>query len=323
MQNDPTNPGMRKQRATAVLLIVSFLFFTVFLFGDMTKVISDPNFDGVMFQESFWILYSALAYGSFSMTSVSWLQGRVRFAGVLGVLVVAAAGLFVSSTLRTASAEAVARAEQRQREASEGLERTVAELQPLITALVAFDPDAKVASTQDILKLARNGEFELQRDGGKLAAAVDGAVLSALKRTTDGALQGYLEARTRMLDELSKVSADDCVMVISGGGDVQSSIRIRKSLDPVTMPLLRDAYVRVLMEAAGRPLGPVVSAQEAEALLQSMSAPLKAANININWLRAGSSANERCDAHRALSHLTLQLSEPDRSKLMRVVLLGH
>lgn len=315
--------GIRTRRAISALLVILFLACTFAWLGALSILISEPTLSSLITNPPFWGMYIAIAYGAFRMTATSWFGARGRVAGVVGILVVFLIMFLTQSALHKAAADFGQQAETRLRVADEHLTRAMAELQPLLSALAAFDPDTKVMSSQAIVASVKSGQFDVQRDGGQIIAAFGEALPKALTRTTEGALQGYLEAHTQMLDEISRVSAEDCVMAITGSGDPAFGARIARSVAPGTQPALRAASVRVLMEAAGRPPATPATARQVDTYLKSMKAPLKKSSIDIEWLSGGASARQQCDAYRAVFRLIPKQAEPARSRLARLFLAGQ
>jgi hypothetical protein len=308
-----------------VLLVVLFLLFALSLLGTLSIFVKDPKSSTLLVNPQFWMAFVGLAYGAFSMTHSAWFKGRGVIAGGIGILVVCVFWLICWATLRSMASAAASQSERIRIEANAKIDQGVESLRPLIAALVAFDPETKIPKIEEIAAAARSGEFDVQRDGGRIAAMFDEALSRALARTTDDALFGYLEAITRMLDEIAKNSAEDCVATIFGGPDPEAMIRATKSVDPGTQSALRSASVRVLMEAKARTPATQPTASEVEAIVHSMKASLKASNIDINLVRGSTSgdAKSRCDAYRAVSHLTLQLPQPSRASMARALILGQ
>jgi hypothetical protein len=322
---DNGSKGTALRRGIALLLVVFFLLFALALLGTLSSFVREPRSSTLLENPSFWCSFMAVAYGAFSVTHSSWFKGRGVIAGGVGILVVSVFAVICWATLRSMANEAAIRAERIRVEANAKIDEGTEILRTMVAALVAFDPDTKIPAIEEIAASAKSGKFDVQRDGGRIAAMFQEALPRALARTTDDALLGYLEAYTQMLDEMAKISVETCVATVFGDPDLQTMIRAMESVDPGTQGALRSASVRVLMEAKTRSPALKATAKEVEALLNPMSVSLKASNIDINVLRGGTSgdAKSRCDAYRAVSHLTLQLAEPGRSRLARVLILGQ
>ncbi|MGH9427030.1 MAG: hypothetical protein ACRD2L_12100, partial [Terriglobia bacterium] len=157
----------------------------------------------------------------------------------------------------------------------------------------------------------------------KLTPILLSVVQKAMTQTSDDAVVQWARAKLAYLEEVATANADDCYLVISGKADAAFHSRLLGYMSPQSMNANKEASIRVIEGAAGRPRQPLNDEARYARLIAQLETKLKAVGLTTNSVfydTPGYTSKERCAAGIQIFREALNLKEPDRAFVLRMLL---
>ncbi len=194
---------------------------------------------------------------------------------------------------------------------------------PAYVAIQKYDSDEFRRIKTQVEALAKQPNATHQVVLAKLSPMLMAVAQKALTQTTDEAVIQLARSKLTSLEEVANGSAEDCAAVISGKVNPDSLSRIVAHSSEQSRRANSDAIVRVIESAAGRPQQPSIDTARYARLIAQIEVKLKALGLSTEYMlsdAAGHTAKERCAAGIQIFREALNLKDPDRAFVLRMLL---
>lgn len=197
---------------------------------------------------------------------------------------------------------------------------------PVSIAIQKYDPAEFQRIKAEMQKLDEQPNLTREAAIAKLTPMLMTVMQKALAQTTDEAVVEFARSRLFALEEVARTNVDDCYATISGKVDAASVSRIvalSEQTGKANTEANREAMVHVIEGAIGRPRQPSNDDIRYDQLIKQVEAKLKAVGLSVDYVfldAPGPTTKQRCAAGIQLFREALNMKEPDRSFLLRVLL---
>jgi len=195
---------------------------------------------------------------------------------------------------------------------------------PGYLAIQKYDPAEFRRIKTELEALAKEPNTTQQVVLAKLAPMLMAVVQKALTQTTDEAVVQLARSKLTSLEEIANESADDCSAVVSGKVNPDSLSRIVAYSSEQSRKANSEAMVRVIETAVGRPRQSSNGEARYARLIAQVEAKMRALGLTTEYVFSdapGHTPKERCAAGIQIFREALNLKEPDRAFLLRMLLM--
>jgi len=195
---------------------------------------------------------------------------------------------------------------------------------PEYLAIQKYDPDEFQRIKTELEALSREPNATKQLVLAKLAPMLVAVVQKALTQTTDEAIVQFARSKLTSLEEVANGSFDDCAAVISGKVNPDSLSRIVAYSTEQSRKANSEAMVRLIEGAASKPRQPSSDEARYGRLIAQVEVKLKTRGLSTEHVFSDApdiTPKERCAAGIQIFREALNLKEPDRAFLLRMLLM--
>jgi len=195
---------------------------------------------------------------------------------------------------------------------------------PEYLAIQKYDSDEFHRIKTELEALSSEPNATKQLVLAKLTPMLMAVVQKALTQTTDEAIVQFARSKLTSLEEVANGSVDDCAAVISGKVNPDSLSRIVAYSTQQSRKANSEAMVRLIEGAAGKPRQPSSDEARYGRLIAQVEAKLKTRGLSTEHVFSDASditPKERCAAGLQIFREALNLSDPDRAFMLRMLMM--
>lgn len=194
---------------------------------------------------------------------------------------------------------------------------------PEFIAIQKYDPAMFQRMKTEMEDLAKKPDTTQQVLLSKLAPMMTETLQKALTQTTDEAIVQLARRKVATLEKVANVSENDCSAIFSKQVNPDIEARLVTYIPEQDQKEISIATVSVIENAAGRPQQSLNDSARLDRLMAPIELKMHASGLSIKYLISDTpelTPKKRCDSGIHLFHEALNLNDPDRAYLLRMLL---
>ncbi len=194
---------------------------------------------------------------------------------------------------------------------------------PEYLAVQKFDPAMFQNMKSELETLAKKPDTTQQVILSKLAPLMNETILKALSKTTDDATVQFARIKVANLEKVANLNENDCSAIFSKQITPEIQARIITYIPDQNQKEISIAIVNVIESAAGRPQQSLNDSARLDRLMAPIEVKMHASGLSIKYLISDTpdlTPKKRCESGIHLFREALNLNDPDRAYLLRMLL---
>lgn len=195
---------------------------------------------------------------------------------------------------------------------------------PVYLAIQKYDPMTFQQMKTEMESLSQKRGITVQDVIAKLEPMTMVPFQKALTQTTDEAIVRFARIKLANLEKVANVSEEDCSTIISGNVNYDTQARILKYFSKQDTKMNNTEIASVIENAVGRPQQPVSDLARLKQITSPIESKMRDVGLSISYLFSdaqNATPKMRCDSDIFLYREAFNLKEPDRTFVLRMMLV--
>jgi len=194
---------------------------------------------------------------------------------------------------------------------------------PEYLAIQKFDPAMFQKMKSELATLATKPNISQQVVLSKLAPMMNETIQKALSQSSDDAIVQLARIKIANLEKVANQNENDCSAIFSNQISPEIQERIVAYIPDQNQKESSNAIVKVIENAVGRPQQPLNDSARLDRLMAPIEVKMHASGLSIKYLISDTpdlTPQKRCESGIHLFREALNLNDPDRAYLLRMLL---